>query len=330
MISVRLYSQTPIEVADNTIKVSGLGEEIFYYGFAEGDQMVFSFEEVNGKELKEIEIIEYPTSSKFMDYKTKKVENKIINITATAIYKFRFRNSALTGRICKIKIQRIPVAEVTKNFNTSVYWETKHDTTFKPKEERYLVKREYVPTVIQSSMDFFVNSGSNATFKGGKSRISFPVSLPSGTVEWYYQFTASRDKEEVQNTKGSFNLVGNLAKLIDQTGTLGFGVDLLTQPPGSDYCDVYLLTYENVSLFEAKVQYSYLTAGTRENIKSGLIKMSGGANRTYYIGIKNPDASHGISVAIEVVAVVQKEEWATRTIQVPTVSTYKVPYLKQI
>jgi hypothetical protein len=45
-----------------------------YYGFAEGDQMIFSFEEL--KELKESEIIEMPTSSKFMDYKSIKFTNK--------------------------------------------------------------------------------------------------------------------------------------------------------------------------------------------------------------------------------------------------------------
>jgi len=39
---------------------------------SEGDQLVFNFQEVNGKELKEIEIIEFPSTSKFMDYKKQK------------------------------------------------------------------------------------------------------------------------------------------------------------------------------------------------------------------------------------------------------------------
>ena len=41
------YSQTPVDVAESTLKVGILGEEIFYYGFAEGDKLIFNFEEVH-------------------------------------------------------------------------------------------------------------------------------------------------------------------------------------------------------------------------------------------------------------------------------------------
>jgi len=36
----------PVDVADLTLKVDGLAEKILYYGFAEGDQIVFNFSEV--------------------------------------------------------------------------------------------------------------------------------------------------------------------------------------------------------------------------------------------------------------------------------------------
>src|SRR5205085_74352 len=79
----------PIDVTEQTIKVGGMGEEAIYLAFADGDQIVFNFEEVNGKEMKEIEIAEYPSTSKFMDYKSKKIENKILNVNGKGIYKFR-------------------------------------------------------------------------------------------------------------------------------------------------------------------------------------------------------------------------------------------------
>jgi hypothetical protein len=41
------YAQTPIDVAENTLKISPSSEEVFYYGFAEGDQLIFDFEEIN-------------------------------------------------------------------------------------------------------------------------------------------------------------------------------------------------------------------------------------------------------------------------------------------
>src|ERR1041385_3790478 len=74
-------AQQPVDVSEQTLKVTALGEEAIYAGFAEGDQLVFNFEELNGKELKELEILELPSSSKFMDFKTKKVENKVLSIS---------------------------------------------------------------------------------------------------------------------------------------------------------------------------------------------------------------------------------------------------------
>src|SRR5688500_19757097 len=91
----------PIDVAETTLKIARFGEEIFYYGFAEGDKMIFSFEEANGKELKEIEIIELPSSSRFTDYKTSSIKNKTIIINRTGIYKFRFANAAVAGRVSR-------------------------------------------------------------------------------------------------------------------------------------------------------------------------------------------------------------------------------------
>src|SRR5688572_13987869 len=128
----------PIDVAENTLKIARFGEEIFYYGFAEGDKMIFSFEEANGKELKEIEIVELPSSSRFTDYKTSSIRNKTITINRTGIYKFRFTNAAIAGRVCRFKIQRVPASDLTKNFNTSVSWKTVYDTTYKTESDIYL------------------------------------------------------------------------------------------------------------------------------------------------------------------------------------------------
>lgn len=59
-------------------------EEELLFGFAEGDQIVFSFSEAGGTELKEIEILEYPTNSRFSDYKTTSIEKKIVQVDKSA------------------------------------------------------------------------------------------------------------------------------------------------------------------------------------------------------------------------------------------------------
>ena len=131
--------QQPIDVAELTIKIRSLGSEELFYGFAEGDQIIFNFEELNGKELKEVEIIELPSSSKFMDYKTTKIENKKILVNQKGVYQFKFNNSALVGRICKVKIQRIPKSEEFISFNTNWEWKTLYDTTYVPYTQDSLV-----------------------------------------------------------------------------------------------------------------------------------------------------------------------------------------------
>ena len=316
-----------VDVTENTLKVSGFGEEIFYYGFAEGDQLIFNFQEVNGKELKELEIMELPASPKFMDYKTKKIENKIINITKTGIYKFRFSNSAVGGRICRFKIQRIPANETTKNFNSSVLWRTIYDSTKYIVQERYLVKKEYKPVTIIEPSKYYVNSGSNATFLGGKSRISLLVQLPQNTVEWYYTFTASRDEELINKARSSSNLTGQLTRLIDPSGILNIGVNLLTPTPGADYCDIYLLTQENKRLFEEKAEYRYFPEGSRENIMSGAVKIKSALFQNLFIGIKNPDSKVGIHIAIEAVAIVLQEEWGVKDVTKYNVTSRQEAYL---
>ncbi|MCS6822536.1 MAG: hypothetical protein NZ551_11805 [Microscillaceae bacterium] len=56
--------------------------------------------------------------------------------------------------------------------------------------------------------------------------------------------------------------------------------------------------------------------------------MNGGAGQTYYIGIKNPDSMYGISVAINVVAIVLEEEWGTREVRKANIKSREVMFLK--
>jgi hypothetical protein len=64
------YAQTEVDVADITLKVQGLGTEELMYGFAEGDKIIFSMNETDGKELKEVTIEEYPNNIKYQNRAT--------------------------------------------------------------------------------------------------------------------------------------------------------------------------------------------------------------------------------------------------------------------
>lgn len=138
----------PILVTENTFKLNG--EETLYYGFAAGDQIIFDFKEANGKTVKEVEIVEMTSNTKFQDFKTSEINNKKIKVESNGLYAFRFKNPIVAGRICKIKIQRIPDDESKISFDTGWHYENVNDTTFIPYTEDSLtgyVEEKYIETV---------------------------------------------------------------------------------------------------------------------------------------------------------------------------------------
>lgn len=139
MAVTQVFAQTPITVCEQTIKIGGTGEENMYFGFAAGDQINFEFE--SDKELKEIQIFELigkNSSQKYSNFKATSAKTSIY-VPEKAVYQFRFKNGAVGGRICKVKIQRIPESEATKRFNTTPRIKTLYDTTYTHYTEDSLV-----------------------------------------------------------------------------------------------------------------------------------------------------------------------------------------------
>lgn len=92
--------------------MKGNHEESLFYGFAEGDKMIVVLEETQNKAIKEFEIIESPTTSKFMDINTSKV-TKELQIQRNAVYQFRIKTAFIAPRTCRMTILRIPKDETT-------------------------------------------------------------------------------------------------------------------------------------------------------------------------------------------------------------------------
>jgi hypothetical protein len=231
LLALNIYSQELTEVCEKTIKVTALSEEVFYYGFAENDKIIFSLEEVNGKEIKEVEILEYPESSKFSDFKAKKIENKQIQVTKKNIYKFRIYNSSLGGRVCKIKIQRIPANEKTKNFNTTINWIEKQETTYNTYtkdvtvgyETKYetKVKKELIKVDTLLTQLFDKNLRVHSEMASGKTQYTYAtIELPVNSylpnqlnpykttevVSWsYWLGVGQKSKEEYESVNKKFS-----------------------------------------------------------------------------------------------------------------------------
>jgi len=321
--------QVSIEVADNTIKVGGHSEMVFYYGFAQGDQLIFSFEVLNGKELKELEITELPSSSKFMDYKTKKIKNKMIHVTRTGIYKFKFTNASLAARICQIQIQRIPSGLSTKNFNSSVYWRTVEDTIYSQAPKRYLVKSD---TLAQTIVDQVtkVCTSSPLNRQGDKEVVEF--TLPNGTVSWsYYIGVGTEGQKAFNRTKVSFiNTAAAVATHIPGYGTMAalalYGLNTFQLIQGEDNVKYsFISDSKNALLYKNGQGFKLFHRG---NVLNDASQMKEPLAGKIYLGLLNDNLMESIEVKVNVTAIILKQKWATQTSSIRSISIRQEAYLK--
>jgi hypothetical protein len=316
----------PIDVADLTLKISGTGDEELYYGFAEGDQMIFSFEEINGKELKEIEIIELPSNSKFMDYKSVKIDNKKISVNKRSVYLFKFKNSAISGRICKVKIQRIPKTVDQITFNTNWEWKTLYDTTYvaytqdslvgydtlKYKENvKELITTESIDEMIldkTQKVHSYMNDNSSYTYL----RVDLPQNRKETYIEevvtaWAYWIGVGEESSQAyaQNIKTVGKIASGVASVYG-TPLAGVAVgavtELLTPKSGEDVTYAFIADFQNVQAFLAGQAYYQFDKG------KGIAAYGKNTNRlqgTFYIGLHNDNDWYGIDVNVKIVVIKQ-------------------------
>ncbi len=337
-LNVHSYCQLqPVDVAELTIKIGGMGSTEMFYGFAEGDQILFSFEELNGKELKEVEIIELPNNSKFMDYKSTKIENKKIAVNQKAVYQFKFNNSAISGRICKVKIQRIPKSDSLINFNTNWKWLTLYDTSYVPYKQDSLigydtlryneVVKELLSTT-QAEEQIFTKQEtvhSKLNSAGNKSWLFFTLPANSYTtyeekrvVSWAYWVGVGKEASDAwaQNVKTVANLAKSAAGFFTSPlGALAIGAvaDLITPKQGSGH-DVYYSVTNAIGkeYFMADLGYNVFDRGAGV---AGYAKFtdSGLCQGTFYICLLNDNQTIPIDVNITVVAIVEIKKYGDKS-----------------
>jgi hypothetical protein len=316
ILSIQSQCQILIDVVESTIKVPGMGEEIFYYGFAEGDQLVFNFQEVNGKELKEVEITELPASPKFMEYKAARIVNKNLSIPRKSIYKFRFANGALGGRVCKIRVQRIPGNERTKNFNTTVYWKTLYDTTFIPREERFL---ESSDTLVASVTDQLAKVSSQTAVNGNRNRNIVDFSLPDGTISWSYYIGVGQEGREAYDAAKS-NFISNAAASVSTIPGYGpmaalalTGLNVFGKIQGRDNVKYFFITdWDNVQLFNSGQTFLQYKQGDVVNDASQMKYPLAGK---VYLALSNDNVMEPIDVIVKVTAIQVLQKWGSRMIK---------------
>jgi hypothetical protein len=319
------YGQKPIDVVESSVKVGIKGEEMVYYGFAEGDQLIFSFEETGGKEMKEVEIVEMPSSSKFLEFKTSKIENKIINVTRTAIYKFRFANSALLPRVCKYKVQRIPASPATQNFNTTVYFDEYNDTTYANEVETFIDRSD---TVISNFQDRTIKV--NPLTAPGSSKVTFNFVLPENTVAWSYYVCADKGGQQVYQ-EASKSLTANSSSVIEKFPKYGplaaVALDApsyLTKLDTGQHINFWIVEEDNAELFKNGEQFRFVKKGKGMNEFS---RMEPG-DRAYYFCLHNDYKDIPVTVIVKITAIIINEKFSSEQVRKMHITVKKGMHLK--
>jgi hypothetical protein len=322
------WAQSPIEVLQSTIKIPAFGEEEFYLGFAEGDRVIFDFEEEGKKELKELLVFEWPNNLKYSDFKVSRIDNKIFDIHHTSIYKFRLVNSAIGGRVCKIRIQRIPLTN-TKDFDTNVYWRTTSDTAYIPTAEKYLTKTD---TIITHIIDQIAKVSSQNALNGNSNLSIVDIDLPEGTTAWSYFIGVGQEGQKVFNdaTDKLLTRTEQVVSKIEGYGAMAalaiYGLNLFAQAQGSDNVKYWLIPdWNNVMLFQSRQQFQTYKVGDVVNDASKMIHPVVGR---VYLGLMNDNILEPIEVIIKVTAFRVIQSWSTRIVQKQVITQRTEPFLK--
>jgi hypothetical protein len=228
-----------------------------------------------------------------------------------------------------VKIQRIPISEATKNFNTSVYWRIIQDTTYTPTEEKYLVRSDTTAKEIYASSPQI--SSTNA-INGNNNFQVVDFVLPENTISWsFYIGTGSGGKQEYNNARDRF--IQNTASVVSKIPGYGLmaalaltGVSYFNKVQGEDNVKYWFLNDANsVALFNAGLQFYQYKKGDVINEAS---QMKSPLKGKVYLALLNDNIVDPITLTIKVAVIQVKQEWSSRIIQVMTITNREDPYLK--
>jgi hypothetical protein len=326
-------AQTPIEVADLTLKIGSKDEQTVHYAFAEGDRVYFSFAEADKKSLREISVTEYPDNLKYKSVDTEAAADKQFYVQRKGVYSFTFKNNAfLASRNVKVNIRRVPASATTKNFDTGVQWQTKRDTTFEygsdwelkefSRTEKQLVRTDtQIVTLFDKTERLdgkFVYNGkteNNLTFKLPPSKYSPDAKNPYNSTElvsWAYWIGVGTESAKGYNDQNK-KLVGvasSAAKLAGPYGAIAGlaidGVSMLTMSsPLGDNVDymVHVVDKNKKAVLVDKGNGTTASAKNATHLQGDVV-----------VKLYNDNLREGIDVTVKAVAVIVTKVYEDRTI----------------
>ncbi|MEO6040241.1 MAG: hypothetical protein ABIQ93_17645, partial [Saprospiraceae bacterium] len=261
-----LSAQIPagVFVADQTFRLDGTSE--FVYAFAEGDQITLTAQELTGKKLKDVEVMQYPDYPVFRAYELDSALTKTLYIPKTGVYLLRFHETGLSKKVCRFTLHRSPANAETARFDTRVPW----DIRLTP---QYRVSRRAVPAGMKTEV---IALGGQVTVSASKFHLkkavnAYQFTLPPHTLRWAYrisvgQATAEARRSDAENLTralqtGSARLLATQPETALGAFALGLAIDMTVSTAGEDV-EYALLDWDNWGKFSKGENYNaYIQQG---------------------------------------------------------------------
>ncbi len=151
---------------------------------------------------------------------------------------------------------------------------------------------QYNVVPIQEKQSYSLSSIARSDLGLGNSSVYVPITLPEGTVSWIYAISTSKN--------ASVNLIPQLLRVVDQTGISSSLISSIFVPSG--------ISNINTTLKDDKYSTQYYPRASRENIMSGIVKVDGIRNGTYYLELENNSNFSSANVTIEIAAIVKSDK----------------------
>ncbi|MFZ4632911.1 MAG: hypothetical protein ACOYNO_01760, partial [Saprospiraceae bacterium] len=300
----------PILVSDQTFKLTGADE--YRFALAEGDRIDLRVEMLVGREIREIELYQYPNYPILRDYNMDQVLERSFVAPKTDVYILRFKEAGMAKKVCRFTLHRTPASAETARMDTRVTWE------LKPSVQYQIARRK---VAVGKKMEL-VSLGGQLTVPAGRMGFVSPVNayqftLPPHTIRWAYRLSVGQASAEARKKDAE-----TLAQLLKTTAAraapvqpetalaafaLGMAIDLTTSSIGEDV-EYALVDAPNVPVFFDKGQYQAFIQqkGVSVDVQRRYAPLEG----TYFFALRSDNWVNAIDVHVDIEAVTEEPVFA--------------------
>lgn len=324
--TVPSFSQDTVTVVEKSIKIPALSPLTEYYGFADGDKVIFNIWVEKGKELKDLTISEYPNTVRFAEHTVEKFENKVLQVSRNGIYRIDYNNSNIMPRIVNIRIQRIPKDASTRSFNTGVKWVARVDTSIRSQETDYQLKSD---TSYHIMLDTVIKINAK-TSADNLHRTLISFNLPANTLRWVYWIGAGETAiKTFELDKQRFSDKQVQAGSPDLLRGVAMGLTSMTQiKVGENIRYFFISKLEETKKFLVGAGFGQFRQGEMVT-DYGVMNYPNKNPQQYYIGFSNDNPAQPVSVVVKILAVVVVKGYEAKGENIAVYSTSTVPVHEQ-